>query len=366
MSKISFIMPPIRGGGPRNVYTISKLLNENGLLSSILSPYQHRNGISLFKEITFQAPGTSFSFVNNKFSRFDNLSNINAPLFYIKNFILDPRSIRNIGGIDLYIATAWQTVYSGLRISNFNKKPLSYFVQAYESTFSKNKLYKKFANQTYAMNLPMFTQSKWLKNFLDDKYSTNVHWIGLGIDHKVFKKNNVEAKKQIFTIARTEYDKGFDVFVEAMNELWKKRNDVKIIIAGTKNALCYKNIQFKYEFLDWIRDDNVLSKLYSESIFVNTGRQEAIPMPPIEAMASGSSVVISNIEGAEEYTVNNQNCIICDVKKPKEFSEAISELLDNNNLRETISKNGMETSKKYNWEDVLKRFVSFAKKQISG
>lgn len=365
MVNISFLMPPIRGGGPRNVYTISRMLNERGISSSILSPYDANDYIKNSYAPNLLLPSRKiYSIINKKTSRFDRLSHLNFPLFGIKNLVFDPLTLRNIGNIDLYVATAWQTVYSSRMISKYNKKPLIYFIQAYESEFGNNRVYYKLADKTYSMNIPMFTQSKWLKNFIETKFSSNVYWIGLGINHRAFKDESANKKKQIFTIARPERDKGFDVFVKAINLLWRERNDFKVVIAGSRNALSGKDINFKYEFLDWIKDDHELAKLYSESIFVNTGKKEAIPMPPVEAMASGSTVVISNIEGAREYAINNHNCLVCDPENPNSFSIAISELLDNGDLREKLSKNGIVTSKQYNWDDVLNRFMAFVKDNV--
>lgn len=359
MQRISFIMPPIRGGGPRNVYTLNRLINMNNRVSQIIGPYNDYKNVLPEGYNSFRYPNRFLSLLNKKISRFDNVSPINFPMFWLKNYVLDPFSMMKFNDTDCYISTAWQTVYSGVRVSKSNKKPLLYFVQAYETSFGNNKLYWNLANNTYKMKLPMFTQSKWIKEYFKERFSEDVKWIGLGIDHNKFFPQGSNKKNQLFTIARPEFDKGFDIFVKAMNILWSRRRDVKIIIAGSRSALIDQDIKFKFEFLDWIRDDHTLSKLYSESIFINTGRSEAIPMPPIEAMACGSSVIISNIPGAREFALDGQNCLVCNSNEPEEFSQKAEILLNDINLREELSENAIKISKNYDWRFVIERLFDF-------
>jgi glycosyltransferase involved in cell wall biosynthesis len=362
MKRISFIMPPIRGGGPRNVYTLQKLITLNNMESQIISPYCDYNNTLPSDVKEFKCPKGFISRINKKISRFDRVSYYNFPMFWLKNYIFNPFSMRKYDDTDCYISTAWQTVYSGKIISERNNRPLLYFVQAYETSFGTNKLYKKLAENTYKMKIPMFTQSRWIKEYFKDKFSEYVEWIGLGIDHNRFFQNGFKKNSQVFTIARPEFDKGFDIFVEAMNIIWNKRKDLKILIAGSSNSLTGANIKFKYEFLDWVQDDNTLSKLYSESIFVNTGRSEAIPMPPLEAMACGSSVVISDIPGAREYTLNNKNCLVCKTDSPEDFADKIEILLDDHELREKLGESAIKTSMNYDWKFVIQRFYHFLDK----
>jgi glycosyltransferase involved in cell wall biosynthesis len=364
MTKVSFIMTPELGGGPRNVYMLTKLLNKRGNSCKILSPYiDYKNNLGSDSWM-LKSSGKYMSYVNKHLIQFNSVDYINYPLFFLKNCLLDPWSIKRYSNFDVYVSTAWPTVYTGRILSKINRKPLLYFVQAYETTlgYRNPKLYKKLVDATYKMNLPMFTQSKWLKDYFREKFSLNVEWIGLGINHEKFYEKRVKKKKQIYTVARLEYDKGFDVFVEAMNLLWKERKDIKIVISGTRKALTNKSINFEYEFLDWINDDDLLSNLYAESVFVNTGRREAIPMPPLEAMACGSPIVISDMGGAQEYAFNNKNSLVCNINEPASFSYAVQSILDNEDLRIRLSKNAVETAKAYDWNNVIERLSLFLEK----
>lgn len=357
-------MTPELGGGTRNVYMLCKLLNKEGKSSIILSPYIDYKKYLGSDSWMLKHSGKYMSYINKHLIQFNSVNYLNFPIFYLKNCLFDPISLKKYEDVDYYVSTAWSTVYPGRVLSKLNKKPLLYFVQAYETTlgYKHNKLYKKLVDSTYNMNLPMFTQSKWLKNYFKEKFSVNVEWIGFGVDHKKFYERNVKKKKQVYTIARLEYDKGFDIFVEAMNLLWKERKDIKIIISGARQALNGKNIKFEYEFLDWINDDEILSNLYSESIFVNTGRREAIPMPPLEAMACGSPVVISDMGGAKEYAFNNENSLVCDINDPSTFSYSIQRIIDDEQLRTNLSRKAINTAKLYDWNKVIERLTSFLDK----
>ena len=65
----------------------------------------------------------------------------------------------------------------------------------------------------------------------------------------------------------------------------------------------------KVRCIGWISNDNILAKFYSRSIFVNSGINEALPMPPLEAMACKSAVITSSIPGSKEFVIEGSNCL---------------------------------------------------------
>lgn len=366
--KVDFVMNPYRGGGPRNVYILSHLLNERGYTSDILTfgdipgyrpdqkPYSDELNINL------RRPGNLLSFINKAMSLSDNLTYFKSPIFQIQQRITRVRALGAYKSPDVYISTFWQSVFPTMRVAQKNKKRQIYFVQANEATFGNNKFYSRKAEATYRLPLTKFTQSKWLQGFLNEKYSGNTEYIGIGIDHNKFKKKGFSAEDTVFTIARGGKDKGFDVFIKAMNSLHQQRRDFKVLIAGDpqiiERARLRYGIEFDYECLGWIYDDQKLAELYEKCIFVNTGRTEALPMPPLEAMACGSSVVMTDMPGGKEYARDGLNSLLCSPGDYGDFSEKIDKLISSKSLRQRLSEKAIETASVYTWTKVLDRFVS--------
>lgn len=373
---IDFVMETIeQGGGPRNIYTLSYLLNSENLSSRVLSFFDVtkvpiKSVKRKVESISSRGALLSFpkgltSHLNLLFSGYGRVDPPSNLAFKFAQQILEPASLEHqCVNSDVLVATAWKTVNPLIAFSRKFSKKLCYFVQADEATFSLKNRYSKLAESTYYKEIPSFTQSRVLVDKFMDKYDVKLHYIGLGIDHNVFAPTEKEWKKTIFTIARFEHFKGFDTFVKAINYLWKIRKDFNIVIAGQETALQIEPIEFPFEFVGWIVDDIQLAKYYSGSIFVNTGRDEALPMPPLEAMACGSFNVSTNLPGIREYAVSGSNCILTEVDDYKGIAEAISLLLDNSSMRESISKEAIRTANYYNWEDTLNRLKSFFKTEL--
>lgn len=137
------------------------------------------------------------------------------------------------------------------------------------------------------------------------------------------------------------------------------------MIAGEKRVTEGLNLKFPFTHVGWINDDNMLADLYARSIFVNTGLHEALPMPPLEAMASGSSVVASDIPGAAEYARDGENCLLTRLGDPKDVAEKIGRLLDSPDLREKLATEGVTTARSYTWEKTVQRLAMLINSVLS-
>ena len=368
MAAVDFVTNPHSGGGPRNIYTLSRLLNENGYKSSLiffneLSSQKKSDLILQQFHVHAKMPAGLLKILNQALNMFDDVTFLKLPFFYFQEYIIRVMTLKKYSDVDAFISTFWQTVTPTSRVAKELGKPHFYFVQADETRFSGDKVYKRLAQKSYQLNIPRFTHSKWVKEFLDSNYGGDNTNIGMGLDHEAFKPRKLEKEEVVFTIARSGKNKGFDIFVKAMNILFDKHPDIKIKIAGEGRIVQeMKNsgaIRFPFEFLGWVRDDGVLSQLYEKSIFINTGNFEALPMPPLEAMACGSSVVMTDMPGAEEFARNGQNCLLSKPGDFNSFSENVAELLESDSLRSMISKNAEQTAGKYTWDKTIQNFTGF-------
>ncbi|MGC9203300.1 MAG: glycosyltransferase family 4 protein, partial [Thermoproteota archaeon] len=314
MVKIGFVMEELWvGGGPRNVYTLSELLRKDGIESFVISLTDQSKLFGIETKLPREnkralIPLEPFSSLNLiSIGMASKVSSLFLPL----QFVLGSSSLFSVERFDAYIATAWTTLYPVISVSKIKKAVPLYFIQAYETEFSVRKLRRILANRTYTYPVVKFTHSRWVKKLLDLFFPSTSYYIGMGINHKVFyPKESIPFKHQVLTIARCGRDKGFDIFVKSINYLRKIRQDFNVVIIGERKALESEMMNFPYVFKGWISSDLQLADLYRESVFVNTGRWEALPMPPLEAMACGSAVVMTNMQGAREYAKDHYNCIL--------------------------------------------------------
>jgi glycosyltransferase involved in cell wall biosynthesis len=375
---IRFVMDNdgIVSGGSRNIYTLSAQLSKNGYNSevtyfnSIEAPirgYLEKRGRYIppnYYGAFRRSPAKLFSYLNLFEGILSKRSRI--PIFVAGQKISKPLGLLTYSGApNVYVATGWQTVDPTYRIAKFRQTFSLYFAQAYEVDFSDNPVVKNYAAKTYSLPMIRFTQSKFLKSFLDTKYGGVTYCIGFGINHSLFYPKEPDPRPIVFTIARQEPYKGFDIFVRAINLLRKKRTDFEVVISGSKLAIQRRDINFPFKYVGWIKNDEELANLYRKSIFVNTGIDETLPMPPLEAMACGSAIVITDMRGTKEYAEGGSNCLLCPVGDHVSVCDSIDQLLSSELLRRRLSKNAIRTADKYRWETVLEKFENILREHVN-
>ncbi|MBC7293526.1 MAG: glycosyltransferase family 4 protein, partial [Thermoleophilia bacterium] len=107
-------------------------------------------------------------------------------------------------------------------------------------------------------------------------------------------------------------------------------------------------------------EQHVLRELYrGATVFVSGSHYEAFSLPPLEAMACGCPVVTTANAGVLEYAVDGQNCLLAEIGNPQSLAEQVMRLLDEPQLRQRISRGGLETANRYRWENIIPALRGF-------
>lgn len=95
--------------------------------------------------------------------------------------------------------------------------------------------------------------------------------------------------------------------------------------------------------------DEDLCHLYNlAEIFVYPSLYEGLGLPPIEAMACGTPVIVGNNSSLPE-AVGNAG-ILVDSSSEGELTEAIARLLNDKNLQKELSEKGLRQAKSFSWK----------------
>ncbi|MCB9205740.1 MAG: HAD-IIB family hydrolase [Ignavibacteriales bacterium] len=111
--------------------------------------------------------------------------------------------------------------------------------------------------------------------------------------------------------------------------------------------------------------ENEIPELYrlaaeSSGVFVNSAFTENFGITLIESAASGLPIVATDDGGPRDIVKNLNNGILVDVKEPKNISDAILKILDDNNLWKKYSQNGVSTVEKYySWKAHTNMYLEF-------
>ena len=158
----------------------------------------------------------------------------------------------------------------------------------------------------------------------------------------------------IGTLGRMVKIKGHQYFIEGAKEVISKYSNSWFVIAGdgplmpefsdriNKNGL-YEKIK-----LIGFRNDpyDILNML---DIFTLTSLHEGVPMVLLEAMYLEKPIIATNVGGIPEIIEDHKNGVLIPPKDSKSFSEICIDLIENINLRRTLSKNAKK--------DVIDKFT---------
>lgn len=168
-----------------------------------------------------------------------------------------------------------------------------------------------------------------------------------GIDDEFFVEQPVAKKPQVLFVGQPGRHKGFDVFVRAMRRVVQAFPQVRACVVAANAWNC------RHDFIDCVtrpsRDQ--LRRIYAEStVYVHAALGESFGLPPVEAMACGTAVVLTENIGTAEYAVDRSNCLTVRYGDVDRIVQSTCELLGDAGLRERLQQNGRDTAGRYRWD----------------
>ena len=227
-----------------------------------------------------------------------------------------------------------------------------------------------------------------MRTYMSDK--GKIEMIPCGTDTDRFKATNrEEARKQlnfkqtdriVLYVGRFDYRKGVETLVRAVN-MSKFRNDpnLKLVIGGGWTAggsdgkererigqiVKECDLEDITLFPGQLGPSNLHLYYAAADCCVVPSHYEPFGLVPIEAMASNTPVVASNVGGLKFTIVNGKTGYLCPPKDDKAFANAIDMILSSTELRDSLGRNGVERMcKMFKWQNVCYNLTDQYKKCI--
>jgi len=169
---------------------------------------------------------------------------------------------------------------------------------------------------------------------------------------KHFNTNN---QKYILFLGRINPKKGLDILVKAIKNIFELYRDLYLVITGPDNdgygneikqQLNEFSLLDKVLFTGMLNGDEKLAAFVDAELFVLPSYSENFGMAVVEALACGTPVVISNKVGiCREIELNRAGIVV--ETDPKSLFIGIKTLLDNEELRREVAKNGRRLVEEY-------------------
>ncbi len=200
----------------------------------------------------------------------------------------------------------------------------------------------------------------------------NISIFSMGLDHQRYKKNGKKTKYPLFIyVGRLVRMKRVDFCIRAFYDVIKKHKNAKLVIVGngpdenrlfdlTKKLKLSKNIVFvnKNNFFLKKHKNDVKVKLMQEAwCLLLPSVKEGWGMVVTEAAACGTPSIVTNVTGLRDSVIKDKTGLVLSEKPPiKEFSDAIIRVIEDNGLRERLSKEAVLWAENFNWDKSYKEF----------
>jgi glycosyltransferase involved in cell wall biosynthesis len=167
----------------------------------------------------------------------------------------------------------------------------------------------------------------------------------------------------VLYVGRLTARKNVDALVRAMADV--ETDDLGLVVVGAADETS-PDLSALAESLgvhDRVRlvggldiGDDRLRVLYAcAELFCFPSLEESFGLPPLEAMASGTPVIVSNVAAVAE--VCGDAAIYVDATRPTAIAATIDELMANPQLRETMRARGISRSREFTWNRSAARLL---------
>ena len=344
--KLLFIFPYNTWGGAfRSTYILSNKLIQRGWEVDIIYPFiPPRNGYKIFSLNWLKAKliGIARSLIRRKKINIACQANLKIIPWisglWIKNY-------------SFVIANHWNTVKD---VHNLPLRCGEKYHYIRDIDIDKG-IFKASAN-TFKLPLKKIVVASWISNYLKENYNIDTQAvITNGTDIKPFILKSKKPKEISIGMCCGNLEvKGTKYGLEGISKALKKIGKIKVILFGFKKP--NSKIDFDYEWIQAPLGESLREVYRKIHIFISPSLQEGFHNPPREAMAAECSLIATNVGCIPDIGIDNINMLIVNPKNSDEIANAIINLVNNLELRQNISKRGLETIKNEDWNSRVDLF----------
>jgi glycosyltransferase involved in cell wall biosynthesis len=148
--------------------------------------------------------------------------------------------------------------------------------------------------------------------------------------------------------------------------------DVKLVIIGDEISkyAALRHAVHRYKLHKYVRflgfvPHRTLAVLYRlADVFVFPSLYEGFGLPPLEAMASGTPVITSNVSSLPE--VVGDAAVLIDPLQPESIADAMRQVLTDSDLRQRLHQMGLERASHFSWERSIARVREIYSQVLAG
>lgn len=177
-------------------------------------------------------------------------------------------------------------------------------------------------------------------------------------------------KKKIVNFCRLEPQKNLKLLIDSMIRVHDRFPEYSLSIYGDGvqrkelEEYCIRNGAEGYITFSGF-ESKVHKKIIDAAVYVSSSDYEGISNSMLEAIALGIPTISTDcpIGGAKMVIEDHVNGILVPVRNVERMSQAIMEVLENAELSQRMSMNGIKLREKFSVENIAKKWIDFAKER---
>lgn len=268
-----------------------------------------------------------------------------------------------------YVVTTW-----GGDMFVFKKKGIlaSFLKGLYAFTLNNSKK-STTVNTTFLLEMKSIIKDQKKAIYLPNGTDTSL-FSPSKKDKLLNKKYNIQGPFLLF-VGRLTEKKGIEYLIQAMKEVVRVNKSAKLLIVGAGDK--EKDLKLLSSNLDLGNNilftgpiqNKELPRFYASadlfiapSITTKQGDREGFPTVFIEAMASGTPILTTKIDGIKDIIVNEKNGFIVDQRSSKQLAERINHLIKSKSKLSSMKKSATQLAKSYyDWKIVSNGYTEVLK-----
>lgn len=347
--RISFILSSLRlSGGVRVVVEYANRLVKRGYQINLVAPKQ-----TVEPDIQQE--------LNPQVTIYESQTSLNSAGAIGNKLALAWSLSRAVPPSDIIFSTHTPTIPSAwLAARLWQRARLFWLYQDYLEMFTGRLIEQKLLRWGANWHDKILTVSAWSRQEVADFTRKEIVIVGEGLSGaELFqpqpRSKNGEGQTILF-LGDMRPRKGLPDFLAASELVYQNLPALQLWIVSKENCAIETPVPFRYIYRP---SRQHLAELYAScDLFVSASWWESFGLPPLEAMACGAPVVLTDSRGVREFARMGENCLLVPTQQPQALAEAMQQVLTDPGLAEKLRRNGPPTAAKFNWDEAVDRFES--------
>lgn len=147
--------------------------------------------------------------------------------------------------------------------------------------------------------------------------------------------------------------KGLAEFLAAAALVYQQLPGLALVIVSKEPTTIVTAVP--YQLHVYPADEELVALYCHCDLFISCSWGEGLGYPPLEAMACGTPVILTDSVGVRDYARHEENCLVVPPREPVALAEAILRLAHDPALAQRLVAQGKTTVRHYQWDAVIDR-----------